>query len=219
MSLFADRFEAGKKLSEKIKKYKDNDDIMILALPRGGVPVALEMSRNLNLPMDIYMVRKLGVPGHEEYAFGALAENGALELDKGLLQSYRISDDEVHSIIAREKKVLEKRNEFYRGSFSDMPSFEGKHLILVDDGLATGASMKVAVKSLREENPARIIVAVPVAAQESLDAVGRVADETFVVHTPTAFFSVGTWYDDFTQVSDDDVKEYLDEVRRGVGTR
>jgi predicted phosphoribosyltransferase len=208
VSLFRDRTDAGKKLAQKLAKYAKRPDVVVLALPRGGVPVAYEVAKALNAPLDIFLVRKLGLPGHEELAMGAIASGGVTVLNRDVVQPLNIPEPVIRAVAAREQQELERREEAYRDN-RPAPDLRGKTVILVDDGLATGASMAAAIAGLRAQNPARIVVAVPTAAPETCEQFESVADEIVCVETPQPFFGVGMWYRDFSQTSDDEVRHLL----------
>lgn len=205
---FRDRREAGRLLIPLLRDYAGRDDVVVLALPRGGIPVAYEIAVALGAPLDVFTVRKLGVPGHEELAMGAIASGGISVLDEGAVAALGISPDEIIHVAEREREELARRERLYR-DHREFPRLEGKNVILVDDGVATGASMFVAVKALRQQKPARIVVAVPVAAPDSCALLRRHADEVIAYRTPEPFGGVGAWYDDFSQVSDAEVRTLL----------
>jgi predicted phosphoribosyltransferase len=205
---FADRRAAGRLLATRLADYAERDGLIVLGLPRGGIPVAYEVARALRAPLDVFSVRKLGVPGHEELAMGAIASGGANALNYDVIGALGISRDEMQRVAERERHELERREAAYRGS-RPRPEVEGKIVILVDDGLATGASMLVAVQTLRERNPARIVVAVPVGPPDTCAMLRQYADEVVCYATPRRFGGVGAWYGDFAQVSDDEVRDLL----------
>ena len=209
---FRDRREAGRRLASKLGVYAGRADVIVLALPRGGVPVGAEVATALRAPLDVFVVRKVGVPWHEELAMGALASGGVRLLNEDLIRAYGISDNEVNRAMQREQLELERRETLYRGG-RPFPDLRNKTVILVDDGLATGSTMRVAVEALRKEGPARIVVAVPVAAPETCDAFRDVADDIVCAITPEPFYAVGLWYDDFEQTTDDEVHELLAKAR------
>jgi len=209
---FRDRSEAGRRLASKLRDYAGRADVVVLALPRGGVPVAAEVANTLDAPLDVFVVRKVGVPWHEELAMGAIASGGVRLVNRELIQAYGISDNEVDRAMQREQMELERREKLYRGG-RPFPDLRNKTVILVDDGLATGSTMRVAVEALRKEGPARIVVAVPVAAPETCDAFRDVADEIVCAITPEPFYAVGLWYDDFEQTTDEEVHELLARAR------
>mgnify|MGYP005847403843 CR=1 FL=1 len=211
--LFQDRADAGKKLAERLSKYANRPDVIVLALPRGGVPVAFEIAQKLHAPLDVFLVRKLGVPGQEELAMGAIASGGVRVVNPGVVKSLGISEESLEAVAAREGRELERRASAYRG---DRPALDvsGRTVILVDDGLATGASMRAAVAALRLQKPARIVVAVPTAAPETCAALRPEVDELVCLETPTPFFGVGAWYKDFSQLGDEEVRSFLERARQ-----
>jgi putative phosphoribosyl transferase len=185
----------------------------VLALPRGGVPVGFSVARRLDVPLDIVLVRKLGVPGHEEYAFGAVASGGLHVLQTDVIDTLDIPTPEVEAIMQRELKEIERREKLYRAG-RPPPQLQGRVAILVDDGLATGSTMLAAVRALRQANPARLVAAAPVASVEACRELGTEVDEMICVRTPDPFYAVGLWYEDFEQTSDIEVIELLDAARR-----
>ena len=206
--LYRDRRHAGRILAQALHAYAGRDDVVVLGLPRGGVPVAFEVAQALAAPLDVYVVRKLGVPGHEEYAMGAIASGGVRVLNEDAVSALRISQRTIDAVAAEQQRELERREKLYRG---DRPpaDFRGRTVIVVDDGLATGATMHAAVKALRERHPARIVVAAPTAAADTCERLRAVADEVVCPSTPEPFRAVGLWYEDFDQTSDDEVRELL----------
>jgi len=212
---FRDRSEAGRLLARELQRYAGRDDVVVLALPRGGVPVGYEVAKALGAPLDVFVVRKLGVPGHRELAMGAVASGGVLVLDEGLIRSLGIGKREIEETVAAELRELERRERAYRDG-RDLPELAGKTVILVDDGLATGSTMRAAARAVREHHPAWIVVAVPVAAAETCDEFRGEVDEVLCAVTPRPFHAVGLWYDDFAQTSDQDVRELL--ARAGVSS-
>ena len=202
--LFRDRREAGRLLAEKLAAYANRPDVLVLALPRGGVPVAYEVARGLGAPLDVFVVRKLGVPGYEELAMGAIATGGVRVLNDQLVERLGIGDQAIEAIAARERQELERRERLYRG---DRPPLDvrGRTVILVDDGLATGATMHAAIDALRQQNPARIVVAVPTASPEACEEMKEKADDVICAITPEPFYAVGRWYHDFSQTADEEV--------------
>jgi predicted phosphoribosyltransferase len=210
--LFRDRVDAGRRLAEKLRHYAKRPDVLVLALPRGGVPVGYEVARALSAPLDVFLVRKLGFPGQEEFAMGAIASGGARVLNTNLLQRFHVTPETVDAIAAKELRELERREQAYRGS-NPLPAVRGKTVILVDDGLATGASMYAAAAALRQRGPARIVVAVPVGAPSSCEEFAGVADEVVCAETPEPFRAVGEWYDEFSQTTDEEVRELLRRAR------
>jgi predicted phosphoribosyltransferase len=199
---YHDRRDAGRRLAAALLPYANRRDVIVLALPRGGVPVGFEVAARLGAPLDVFIVRKLGLPGREELAMGALASGGVRVLDDDLIRLAGVSVDEVERITEAEQAELDRRERRY-------PPVRDKTVILVDDGLATGASMRAAVAALRMEGPARIVVAVPVAAAETCAAFESIADDVVCPVTPESFQAVGLWYDDFSQTTDDEVRELL----------
>jgi putative phosphoribosyl transferase len=215
MQRFRDRRDAGRRLATELRQYANRPNVLVLALPRGGVPVAFEIAQALHVPLDVFVVRKLGLPWHEELAMGALASGGVRVLDQKLIRAARVSADDVERVTALERAELERRERRYRGD-RPFPDVSGKTVILVDDGLATGATMQAGVAALRKENPSKIVVAVPVAAQEVCEAFGDVADEIICAETPEHFRAVGLWYEDFSQTSDEEVHELLAQAAQSL---
>jgi predicted phosphoribosyltransferase len=205
---FRDRGEAGRLLAGKLTGYANRPDVLVLALPRGGVPVAYEVARALRAPLDVFVVRKLGVPGHEELAMGALAPDGVRILNQEVVKALDIPESIIDEVAAQELEELKRRERLYRGS-RPPPDLRGRTVILVDDGLATGATMRAAIRALRQQQPARIVVAVPTASPDTCEALGGEADEVICAMTPRPFLSVGHWYDDFTQTTDEEVRRLL----------
>ena len=208
MTFFRNRTDAGRQLGTRLAAYAGRPDLIVLGLPRGGVPVAAEVGRVLEVPYDVLMVRKLGVPGHEELAMGAIAEGGISVLNLELIRSLSISNALVEQVSAREQTELARRARIFRGARLP-PRVTGQTVILIDDGLATGASMEAAILALRAQEAARIVVAVPVGARETCARLSRVADEVVSVEMPEPFYAVGAWYDDFSQMTDDEVATHL----------
>jgi predicted phosphoribosyltransferase len=204
---FRDRAEAGRLLAERLREYAGRDDVIVLALPRGGVPVAYEVAKALDAPLGVFVVRKVGVPGHEELAMGALASGGVLVLDHDLVRALGLEQADVERVVNAEARELARREAAY-GAL-DPQELEGKTVILVDDGLATGATMRAAALAVRRLNPAWVVVAVPVAAEETCDQFRDVIDDIICDVTPKPFRAVGLWYEDFSQTSDDEVRELL----------
>jgi putative phosphoribosyl transferase len=205
---FRDRAHAGRVLARALLAYAGRDDVVVLALPRGGVPVAAELARALGAQLDVFVVRKLGLPGHEELAMGAVAPGGVLVLDDRLVRGLGIPDEVLQETVEKELRELERREAAYRVGRPPL-DLEGKTVILVDDGLATGATMRAAALALRKYKPARIVVAVPVASAETCDEFRADVDEIVCALTPSPFHAVGLWYDDFSQTSDEEVRELL----------
>jgi putative phosphoribosyl transferase len=214
-ALFLDRRDAGRRLAVELRRYANQPDVIVLALPRGGVPVAYEVAEALHAPLDVFVVRKLGLPWQEELAIGALASGGVRVLDEDLIRVARVSDEDIRRVTLLEQAELERRERQYRGD-RPFPDMTGKTVILVDDGLATGSTMRAAVAALRKEQPSRIIVAVPVAAPETCDAFRDIADDIICAETPEPFRAVSMWYDDFSQTTDDEVHELLEHARRAA---
>lgn len=213
MRIFRDRRDAGRKLAEKLAAYRDRTDVSILALPRGGVPVAYEVALALNAPLDIFIVRKLGMPGHEEFAIGAIASGGIRVLNEAIIDELNISQQVIESIAKRELDELERRERAYRGNHPALET-HNRVAIVIDDGLATGASMRAAVAGLRAQNPRRVVVAVPAAAPEAYEEFQPLVDEIVSVITPEPFHGVGRWYEDFSQTSDEEVQTLLEQTAR-----
>jgi predicted phosphoribosyltransferase len=213
---YIDRREAGADLASRLSHYKGRRDIVVLALPRGGVPVAYEVARALEAPLDVFLVRKLGVPGHRELAMGAIASGGVQVLNDDVVRWYGISDKDIAEVAREEQQELERRERAYRGGRPPL-ELTNRAVLLVDDGLATGSTMKAAVQAVRARRPSRIVVAVPVGAADTCREFSSVADETVCARTPDPFSAVGLWYRDFTPTSDAQVKELLNETREAAG--
>jgi putative phosphoribosyl transferase len=207
-SRFRDRRDAGRRLATELRAYANRPDVIVLALPRGGVPVGYEVASALGAPLDVFVVRKLGLPGHEELAMGAIASGGVHVLDQDLLRIAHVSDAQLQQVITTELAELARRERLYRGDRS-FPDLQGKTVILVDDGLATGSSVRAAIAALRKKAPKQIIVAVPVAAPEVCDSFRDIADDIICAETPESFRAVGMWYDDFSQTTDEEVHDLL----------
>lgn len=205
---YRDRTEAGLVLTERLSAYANNPDTIVLALPRGGVPVGYEVARALHAPLDVFLVRKLGVPGHEELAMGAVATGGLRVLNDQVVHGLRIPSSVIDAVAAEEVEEVRRRERLYRGD-RPPPDVRGKTVILVDDGLATGSTMLAAVKTLRQQQPARIVVAVPIAAPDTCELLRAEADEVVCAATPEPFYAVGLWYQDFSQTTDEEVRELL----------
>jgi len=206
--IFRDRTDAGRQLAALLTRYADRTDVLVLALPRGGVPVAYEVAKELNAPLDVFLVRKLGVPGHEELAMGAIAPGGVRVLNEDIINYLKIPDEVIDAIAAVEQRELERRQRAYR---DDRPPPDVKDciVILIDDGLATGSTMRAAAASLRLQKPGRIVVAVPVSSPETCDELRSEVDEIVCAFTPEHFQGVGLWYEEFSQTSDEEVRELL----------
>jgi putative phosphoribosyl transferase len=219
--LFRNRSEAGRLLAAKLARYADKPDVIVLALPRGGVPVGYEVAHALHAPLDVFVVRKLGIPGHEELAMGAVASGGVRVLNDQVVRGLGIPDNVIEAVANWELEELQRRERLYRGN-RPPPDVRGKTVILVDDGLATGSTMLAAVQALRKLGPARIVVAVPVASGDTCQLLQEYVDEVVCAATPEPFYAVGLWYRDFSQTSDEEVRELLErsaaEVERGAKT-
>lgn len=205
---FPNRIEAGRQLAEKLDKYAGREDVIVLGLPRGGVPVAYEVAKPLRAPLDVFLVRKLGVPGFEELAAGAIASGGVRVLNEDVMRAIPHADQAIEAVAARETAELERREQIYREGHPP-PELRGRIVILVDDGLATGATMRAAVKALRQSGAAKIVVAVPVGPPDTCRELEEEADETICLSTPAFFQAVGQYYEDFSQTTDEDVRELL----------
>ena len=205
---FADRRHAGKKLAEKLTKYANRSDVLVLALPRGGVPVAYEIALKLNAPLDVFVVRKLGVPDDEELAMGAIASGGVRVLNQEVIDQLQLPKSVIDEVATREQKELQRRESLYRGD-QPRPNVQARTVILTDDGLATGTTMRAAATALRHLRPLRIVVAVPVGAAETCEEFRSEVDEVVCAATPKPFMAVGAWYSEFSQTSDDEVREFL----------
>ena len=208
MKLFRDRYDAGRKVAERLAEYENRDDVIVLALPRGGVPVGLEVARALNAPLDVFLVRKLGVPGQEELAMGSIATGGVRVQNEDVVQTLGISTENIERVARQEREELMRRESLYRGD-RPPPRIKDRIVILVDDGLATGASMRAAVRAVKQMGPRRLVVAVPVADPTICATIGTEADEVACVETPEPLYGVGAWYEDFGQVTDDEVQAML----------
>lgn len=207
---YEDRRAAGRVLADALAPYRGRPDLLVLALPRGGVPVAYEVARALKAPLDVFVVRKLGFPGHEEYAMGAIASGGVRVMNP--MPGLPVTPEEVAAAVARELPELQRRERLYRGQ-RPAPELHGRTVIVIDDGLATGATMHAALLAIRRQQPARLVMAVPVGAADSCQALQAVADEVVCVATPEPFRAVGLWYRQFPQTSDDDVHTLLEDAR------
>jgi len=205
---FRNRSEAGRFLAARLGAYANRPDVIVLALPRGGVPVAYEVARALNAPLDVFLVRKLGVPGHEELAMGAVATGGVRILNRDVVEGLRISESVIDAVAAEAQRELERRETAYRGG-RPAPDVRGKTVILIDDGLATGATMLAAIAALRQQQPACIIVAVPTGSRDTCDLLRTEVDDVICALTPEPFAAVGLWYEDFSQTTDEEVRELL----------
>ena len=214
--LFRDRSEAGRLLAAQLTEYADRPDVLVLALPRGGVPVGYEVASALHVPMDVFIVRKLGVPGHEEFAMGAVATGGVRVVNDQVVRALGIPDYVIEAVAAWEQQELERRERLYRGD-RPPPDVRGKTVILVDDGLATGSTMLAAVQALRRQGPARIVVAVPVASPDTCELLKAEVHKVVCAVTPEPFYAVGLWYQDFSHTTDEEVRELLARSATEVG--
>jgi putative phosphoribosyl transferase len=205
---FRDRHEAGRVLARALEGYRHFPGLLVLALPRGGVPVGFEVARHLSAPLDVFLVRKLGVPGQEELAMGAIASGGIVVRSEEILRYLQISPSDFETVRQKEQRELERRERLYRGS-RPFPDVSGRTAILVDDGLATGFSMRAAVAALRKKGPATVVVGVPIAPPETCSALRQEADDVVCARTPEPFYAVGMWYEDFEQTTDEEVRELL----------
>jgi putative phosphoribosyl transferase len=210
---FFDRTEAGQILAENLSNYADREDVIVLALPRGGAPVAAEVAKRLNAPLDVFVVRKLGLPGHPELAMGAIASGGVRVFNGEVVNALRIPDEAIDAVSAEELIELQRREKTYRAGLTPL-DLEGKTVIVVDDGVATGSTMLAAISALRQLNAGRIVVAAPVIAASAYYELRRRADEVAGVITPENFYAVGLWYKDFSQTSDEEVRDLLAQAAR-----
>jgi putative phosphoribosyl transferase len=213
MTPFKDRRDAGRKLAHKLSAHARGQNTLILALPRGGVPVAYEVALILNIPMDIFIVRKLGLPGREELAIGAIASGGIRILNSDIIRMLSVPEEAINFVSRRELQELQRRERLYRGN-RPSPEVRDRTIILIDDGLATGASMRAAVAGVRAQHPARVVVAVPAAAAETCDVFRSEVEEVVCAITPEPFYGVSRWYEDFSQVTDEEVRTLLEEANR-----
>lgn len=214
---FADRREAGQELAAKLLAYRGRPDVVVLALPRGGVPVAFEIAEALDAPLDIFVVRKLGMPGHPEFAMGAIASGGVRVLSDDVIRAYRVPESWIDAVARQELAELERREREYRQGRA-LIDLRRRTVILVDDGLATGSTMRAAVKAVRTYAPARVVVAVPVGAPSTCEEFADITDETVCARMPEPFSAVGLWYRDFSQTTDDEVRTLLREHARRTGS-
>jgi len=208
---FRDRREAGEKLGKELAAYANRSDVIVLGLARGGLPVAFQVAKRLDAPMDVFLVRKLGVPGREELAMGAIASGGIRVVNDDVVRSVGLSEQDIEEVAEREQQELERREKMYRGDRTS-PELEGRTIILVDDGMATGASMKSAVQAVKQTRPAAVVVAVPTAAPQTVEEISGEVDDIVCLTTPQPFMAVGTWYEDFSQTSDEEVKHFLERA-------
>jgi putative phosphoribosyl transferase len=210
---FRNRTEAGRVLAQELRAYANRDDVIVLALPRGGVPVAFEVAHALHAPLDVFVVRKLGVPGHEELAMGAIASGGVLVIEPSVVEDLSIPMEVVLDVAAREEQERLRREREYRGDRPG-PEVRGRTVILVDDGLATGSTMRAAVAALRKLQPPKIVVAVPVAVRSTCEELAEEVNEVVCARTPEPFYGVGEWYADFSQTTDEEVRDLLARAER-----
>jgi putative phosphoribosyl transferase len=208
---FQDRFEAGQFLADKLRDYADRPEVLVLALPRGGVPVAFEVAKALHAPMDVFLVRKLGLPGHEELAMGAVADGNVVILNEDVTKPLKITDETIESVARQERETLRRQRDMYRDG-KPAPAVKDRVIILVDDGLATGSTMRAALAALRKQGPKRLIVAVPVGAAETCAEMSSEADEVVCAISPEHFMAVGAWYHDFSPTTDTTVRTLLEEA-------
>ena len=209
---FLNRSDAGRQLAaELLPRYGGRSDVLVLGLPRGGVPVAFEIAVALDAPLDVFVVRKLGLPGHEEFGIGAIASGGVRVVDESVLRAYGVDSRTLEEITEREQRELERRERRYRDD-RPFPAIQDRVVILVDDGLATGSTMRAAVAALRAEGPREIVVAVPVGAPETCSAMARLADDVVCLTTPEPFYAVGLWYENFDQTDDDEVHDLIERA-------
>lgn len=210
MAYFTDRKQAGKKLANELQKYKNRDKVVVLGLPRGGVPVAYQVAKELNAHLDVFVVQKIGVPTHPELAMGAIASGGVKVTNENVIRQAGVSEEQIEEVVQEEKQELERREKLYRGSRPDI-DLEGKTVILVDDGMATGASMRAALKALKKHNPEKVIIAVPTAPKDSCEEFRSKVDKMICLQTPTPFWGVGGSYQDFSQTTNQEVRELLEK--------
>jgi putative phosphoribosyl transferase len=211
---YKNRFEAGRELADALQPYANRPDVLVLALPRGGVPVAYEVAKSLNAPMDLMLVRKLGLPGHEELAMGAIATGGIHVFNAEVIEGLGISEAQIEQVAAVELQELRRRERIYRDD-RPLPKVHGRCVILIDDGLATGATMQAAIAGLRQQKPSEIVAAVPVAPPDAVASLRQQADVVICPAMPDPFFGVGLWYADFAQVSDAEVRDFLGKIWQG----
>lgn len=215
---FLNRTEAGRQLAAELTRYASRSDVLVLGLPRGGVPVAFEIALALDAPLDVFIVRKLGLPGHEEFGIGAIASGGVRVVDESVLRAYGVDADVLDRITERERRELERRERLYRDE-RPFPSLADRVVILVDDGLATGSTMRAAIAALRAEHPREVVVAVPVGAPETCAAIAKLADDLVCLETPDPFYAVGLWYQDFEQTDDEEVHDLLERAAARTAPR
>lgn len=217
-TLFRNRMEAGRILADQLSKYVNRPDVLVLGLPRGGVPVAFQVAKALHVPLDVLVVRKLGMPGEPELAIGAIASGGVRVINDEVVQAYGISSQVIDRVATSELQELLRRERLYRGG-EPLPDVRGRTIILVDDGIATGSTMRAAILALRRQQCARIVVAVPVAAAATCDDLRTMVDDLVCVMTPEFFLGIGQWYEDFSQTSDDEVRMLIERAGRELNTR
>ena len=213
VTLYRDRIDAGRVLATQLMAYANRSDVLVLALPRGGVPVAYQVAKALHAPLDVFLVRKLGLPGHEELAMGAIATGGVCVLNEDVVQMLHIPGRVIEEVAAKEQQELERREHLYRDG-RPPPDVRDRTVILIDDGLATGATMRAAIKALQQQHPARIVVAVPVAAPPTCEELSALVDEVICAKTPEPFYGVGYWYEDFSQTTDEEVHALLAQAEQ-----
>lgn len=211
--MFLDRYHAGQVLADQLNEFAHRDDVIVLALPRGGVPVGFEIAKHLQAPLDIFLVRKLGVPGHEELAMGAIASAGIQVLNQDVVEGLGLSKRVIDQVAERELHELERREQAYRDA-RPQPQLRGKVVILVDDGLATGSTMRAAAKAVRQQAPDKLVVAVPVGARSTCEEFQHEVDDVVCAETPDPFYAVGLYYEDFSQTTDEEVQQLLNEAHR-----
>ena len=213
MTYFLDRRDAGRRLAEDLARYANQPNVLIFGLPRGGVPVAYEVAKALHAPLDVFIVRKLGFPGHPELAMGAIASGGVRILDRRLIEMYEIPDDHIERITASEQRELTRREKSYRDD-RPSPDVRDHTVILIDDGLATGSTMRAAVQALRQEGARKVVVAVPIAPPETCESMRKEVDDIVCAITPEPFLAVGLWYADFSETTDDEVRALLHDAQQ-----
>jgi predicted phosphoribosyltransferase len=214
---FRDRTEAGRLLARELMRYANQRDVIVLGLPRGGVPVAFEVAVTLHVPLDVFVVRKLGTPGHSELAMGAIATGGVRVLNEAVIEAASIPMRVIDAVAEEEGRELKRRELAYRGSYSE-PEVRGKTVLLIDDGIATGSTMRAAIRAIASQEPARLIVAVPTAAGPTCRELRPMVDELVALMMPEIFYGVGQWYDDFRQTSDEEVTELLQRARENLAS-
>jgi putative phosphoribosyl transferase len=216
--LFANRADAGRRLAARLSAYAERPDVLLLALPRGGIPVAFEVARELRVPLEVFVVRKLGVPGQPELAMGAIATGGVRVLNDDVVGYLGISPQVIDSVARAEQQELERREREYRGT-RPVPEIGGRIVILIDDGLATGSTMRAAVGAVRQQRPTRVVVAVPVAAPSTCEEFREEVDELVCLEAPAGFSAVGQWYLDFSQTTDEEVRDLLERAAEHVASK